>query len=238
MSVVRRIFCCLLGLLLIGLSPGFVLGQSVPFETIEQGEISYFRYGDPEFTGAEMVIKDPRTWAWFWEKHTEDIVPSPPVPIVDFRVHMVLVAMLGFQTSGGGPSIEIVSVETLFPKPGKGLAVRVEENRAPGPLDVITNPFHIVKVRRAASVVFERFLAADGCRSDSDCDEGSFCLYPEGQCAPPGMCASRDVVCLAIVDPACGCDGKTYSSACAAQQMGVSVLHRGECSASRPPPGR
>lgn len=228
----RKIFSCILGLLCVGMAPAHVLSQSVPFETVEKGEISRFRYGDPQFTGAAMVIKDWRTWIWFWKKHTEGILPVPPLPVVDFRVEMVLVAILGYQTTGGGPDIEIASIEDpsgFPPRPGKSLVVRVEENTQPGSLDVITNPFHIVKVRKALSVLFERRLAGSLCQNDSDCDEGSFCLYPEEQCAPPGNCARRDVLCLAIVDPVCGCDGQTYSSACIAQQMGVSVLHRGEC---------
>lgn len=231
----RKIFCCILGLLLVGLVPGHVFSQPVPFETIDKGETSYFGYGDPEFSGADMVIKDRRTWIWFWKKHTEGILPAPSLPVVDFKVDMVLVAILGYQTSGGGPGIEIASIlenpSGPPPRPGKNLYVRVEENTQPGPLDLITNPFHIVKVRKAVSVTFERRLAASLCQEDSDCDEGSFCLYPEGRCAPPGSCARRDILCLAIVDPVCGCDGQTYSSACIAQQMGVSVLHRGECGA-------
>lgn len=241
MSVVRKISRCLVGFLLIGFWPGHVLSESVPFETIEKGEISYFRYGDPDFTGAEMVIKDPRTWIGFWHEHTEGIVPAPPVPFVDFRVHMVLVAVLGYQTSGGGPAIEIVSIEELHgdaQRPGRRILVRVAENTNPGPLDLVTNPFHIVKVRKAVSVIFERRAAGIQCQDDSDCDKGSCCLYPEGQCAPPGACATRDVACLAIVDPVCGCDGKTYSSACVARQMGVSLLHRGECRLPDLSPGR
>lgn len=241
MSARGKIFFSVLGLLLTGWAPEVLLAQSVPFETIGKGEISYFQYGDPEFTGAEMVIKDPRTWIGFWQKHREGMVPAPPVPFVDFKVHMVLVAILGYQTSGGGPGIEIVSIENPYgaaPRGARNLVVRVVENTEPGPLDLITNPFHIVKVRRAASVIFERHLLADVCQEDSDCDEGSFCLYPDGQCAPPGSCARRDVACTAIVDPVCGCDANTYSSACTAQQMGVSILHKGECNPAGYPAAR
>ncbi len=116
--------------------------------------------------------------------------------------------------------------------------MRVEENKEPGALDLITNPFHIVKVRRAASVIFERYLPSRECQDDPDCDEGSFCLYPEGQCAPPGTCAWREAACPGIVDPVCGCDAETYSSACTARQTGVSILHRGECGPPSSPGAR
>jgi hypothetical protein len=54
---------------------GVALSQSVPFQTMDQGEISYFNYGDPDFFGADMVINDRNTWKWFWEKHTQGVQP-------------------------------------------------------------------------------------------------------------------------------------------------------------------
>lgn len=68
---------------------------------------------------------------------------------------MVIVSLLGYETSGGGPSIEIKAIKgvqninpiyyKIFPIP-LGIRVFIEENREPGPLDVITNPYHILKV--------------------------------------------------------------------------------------------
>ncbi len=89
------------------------------------------------FSGAEMVIRDWKTWAWFWKKHTRGIQPEPPLPKVDFRTKMVVAAILGYKTSGGGPSIEISSIEAIFGNyilPIKSIRVFVKENRTPGPL--------------------------------------------------------------------------------------------------------
>jgi hypothetical protein len=234
MYIRNKISLGFVSITLLLLTSGSAHSQAVPFETFDKGEISYFRYGDPDFTGADMDIRDWRTWVWFWKKHTEGIQPAPPIPVIDFKVQMVLVVIMGHQTSGGGPSIEIVSIEDPYyytRKPGKNFVVQVEENRDPGPLDVITNPFHIVLVRKAASVIFERQAVSNACRDDADCDKGFFCLYPEGECYGLGTCTLKAGACLMYWDPVCGCDGRTYGNACEAYHNGVSILHAGECKA-------
>ena len=127
----------------------------IPFETVAQGDISYYNYGDSGFTGADLLIKDERAWAWFWEKHTAGIEPQPPVPAIDFVREMVIVAILGYQSSGGGPGVTVLEVANEAPS--KALHVVIGEDENPGPLTVITNPFHIIKLKRtgATSVAFD-----------------------------------------------------------------------------------
>lgn len=180
-----------------------------------------------------MVIRDWKTWRWFWKRHTEGIYPSPPLPRVDFLKEIVLVVILGYQTSGGGgPSIEIKSVEEIFPFTdiiGKRVRALVKENREPGPLDVITNPYHIVKLSKGISVLFEHETMEKGCLDNSQCSENQFCLFEEGKCSGPGECMIKPDACPLYYAPVCGCDMKTYGNPCEAYANGVSILNKGEC---------
>jgi len=141
---------------------------SIPFKTVEQGEISYYRYSDPVFTGMDMLIRDRKTWAYFWTQHTAGITPQPPLPDIRFWEEMVAVTILGHQTSGGGPSTKVLAVNT--DRESKCLHVLVEDNEVPGPLCVITNPFHIIKLKKinADSVVFEHQRAPEATLSVTD----------------------------------------------------------------------
>lgn len=71
-----------------------------------------------------------------------------------------------------------------------------------------------------------------GCDTDADCESGSFCRRPLGECAAAGVCTPSMVMCPQLYDPVCGCDGQTYPNACQATQARVSVLHRGACDAT------
>jgi hypothetical protein len=74
--------------------------------------------------------------------------------------------------------------------------------------------------------------ASDGgapapCRDNSACAAGTYCAA--STCGGAGACSPRPEICPGIYAPVCGCDGRTYSSACVAGSQGVNVARSGEC---------
>ncbi len=123
--------------------------SSVPFTTLAKGVHSAIR--EPK----RVVIRAKADWQALWSEHVAGLVPSPPLPPVDFRTHMVIAVFRG-NTEGGFP-IGITDIE----KRPTELVIFFEELSPPVgvPLGVavIRQPYHIVQIERLAlSVVFQK----------------------------------------------------------------------------------
>jgi len=93
--------------------------------------------------------------------------------------------------------------------------------------------------RRTLLVAFAGLLscvaaqeAGASCTGNADCDKGSFCPRPTGQCGGTGTCEKRPEVCTEQYEPVCGCDKQTYDNPCYADLAGASVASKGECEAA------
>jgi len=68
--------------------------------------------------------------------------------------------------------------------------------------------------------------AGQTCSAEQYCEfQGDGCDWADAQ----GICEARPEVCPDNVDPVCGCDGRTYSNLCTAQQSGVDAAYAGPC---------
>jgi len=67
------------------------------------------------------------------------------------------------------------------------------------------------------------------CRANEECAANAYCDHPLGQCSGIGQCRARDFICPQIWNPACGCDGHSYTSACVAELSGVDAARLGSC---------
>ncbi|MBF0450616.1 MAG: carboxypeptidase regulatory-like domain-containing protein [Candidatus Magnetomorum sp.] len=67
------------------------------------------------------------------------------------------------------------------------------------------------------------------CTTNSECGDKAICKKPTGACDDEGICQPRPEACIMLLDPVCGCNGKTYGNACIAESSGVNINFEGTC---------
>ncbi|MEM4724467.1 MAG: protease complex subunit PrcB family protein, partial [Candidatus Hadarchaeum sp.] len=111
--------------------------QHLPFVTVDKGEHSGIKYP------SERVINDQDAWLETWGEHSGIWYPAPPAPIINFEKHTVIGVWIGDRPSNN----HMVTITDIQFDPCEKL-VTVFYDYTPnipcGPLDVITDPFHIV----------------------------------------------------------------------------------------------
>jgi hypothetical protein len=121
------------------------VAQGTVLTTVAQGAMSTIE--EPR----QAVVRTAAEWQAFWKQHD----PGGAAPPVDFGQSMVVAVFLGSRPTAG-VTAEITAVKT------EGTRTIVEYRERQPPPDafvaqVITSPFHVVRVPRAAgSVEFRR----------------------------------------------------------------------------------
>jgi hypothetical protein len=130
-------------LILLALAQGVV-----PFATVAQGTMSSI--DEPR----QVVVRTAAEWQSLWKQHGGDTA----VPPVDFTQSLVAAVFLGSRPSTGFTA-DITGVKTEGPR----TVVEYLEGQPPRDgfaAQMLTSPFHIVRLARTAGAVEFRRLAA------------------------------------------------------------------------------
>lgn len=112
--------------------------RTIKFQTIDKG------YNSGHENPAYYVINDAAEWTEIWNQHTQNLLPQPTPPSVDFLNTTVIAVFMG-QFNTGGYEIEVKEIIDT----GPSVTVKVEKTY-PSEDCIVTQafsqPYHIVKL--------------------------------------------------------------------------------------------
>jgi hypothetical protein len=118
-----------------------LLQTGTPPRTLDRGDQSNV---DSE---KQVIVRTAAEWKTAWQQHS----PDRPLPAVDFTKEMVIGVFLGSRNTAG------YGVDIISAQPEHGALVVRYRQRSPAAdaitAQVITSPYHIVAVPRAAGDV-------------------------------------------------------------------------------------
>jgi hypothetical protein len=127
--------------------------------TVVQSGSGSYRFSETE----QMVINNHEEFEAIWEELYSTLSPTPELPEIDFDEYTVIAVMMGAQPTGGYS----IQIEKVSEADGV-IGVKISENE-PGTscstIQVVTSPFHIVKIPNRDSGDF-KFSTS---RTTTDC---------------------------------------------------------------------
>jgi hypothetical protein len=116
----------------------------LPLGRFDEPTAAGFRYMSGLFEERLIAIRSAAEWQGQWRRITARQGEPPPLPPVDFRREMLLIAAMGPQRSGGYR----VTIDKVIEQPGELHAfVRfVSPGRGCGAIAAVTSPVDIVRV--------------------------------------------------------------------------------------------
>jgi PrcB C-terminal len=128
-----------------------------------EGSFFQFRYNTGYLTPQRLVIRTAEQWSQAWAQITQNLLPRPSAPTVDFAHEMVILVAMGQRPSGGYS----ITVDGVYDVGGR-IVAEVRES-SPGASCIttaaLTQPVDAVRVpRRDGAVTFVERAETYDCR--------------------------------------------------------------------------
>ena len=121
--------------------------KKIDFETIDKGFYSHYKGDNKQHI---IEIYNQEDWQTFWNQHISGTFPPPPLPDIDFKNYIVIVALDEMRSSGGYTlEIKKITIDTAVESRPFEIIIQLNQpGSAAGTIAVMTRPYHIVKIKK------------------------------------------------------------------------------------------